>query len=123
MILRPPRSTRTDTLFPYTTLFRSSQIALTRSDHRPCAVKVCTARSSPAVLFSTPGSLNLATLSRSPADAIARLSSPFEDRAPIAENSSAAALAMLVGVVSSRDRLSEIPPALLARSEARRGGQ
>src|SRR3546814_5419877 len=27
MIRRPPRSTRTDTLFPYTTLFRSSQIA------------------------------------------------------------------------------------------------
>src|SRR3546814_4720724 len=26
MILRPPRSTRTDTLFPYTTLFRSSAI-------------------------------------------------------------------------------------------------
>src|SRR3546814_16690304 len=25
MILRPPRSTRTDTLFPYTTLFRSTQ--------------------------------------------------------------------------------------------------
>src|SRR3546814_18317509 len=25
---RPPRSTRTDTLFPYTTLFRSSQIGL-----------------------------------------------------------------------------------------------
>src|SRR3546814_12035542 len=25
MILRPPRSTRTDTLFPYTTLFRSPQ--------------------------------------------------------------------------------------------------
>src|SRR3546814_4920447 len=25
MILRPPRSTRTDTLFPYTTLFRSRQ--------------------------------------------------------------------------------------------------
>src|SRR3546814_7052672 len=30
MILRPPRSTRTDTLFPYTTLFRSS-----RADHPP----------------------------------------------------------------------------------------
>src|SRR3546814_9682946 len=28
MIRRPPRSTRTDTLFPYTTLFRSSQQAL-----------------------------------------------------------------------------------------------
>src|SRR3546814_16723404 len=26
MIRRPPRSTRTDTLFPYTTLFRSGQI-------------------------------------------------------------------------------------------------
>src|SRR3546814_13023936 len=33
MILRPPRSTRTDTLFPYTTLFRS-----------PRAVKYGTAR-------------------------------------------------------------------------------
>src|SRR3546814_13805792 len=27
MIRRPPRSTRTDTLFPYTTLFRSETIA------------------------------------------------------------------------------------------------
>src|SRR3546814_2692209 len=26
MTLRPPRSTRTDTLFPYTTLFRSAEI-------------------------------------------------------------------------------------------------
>src|SRR3546814_16779732 len=26
MLLRPPRSTRTDTLFPYTTLFRSNRI-------------------------------------------------------------------------------------------------
>src|SRR3546814_20198352 len=28
MIRRPPRSTRTDTLFPYTTLFRSARAAL-----------------------------------------------------------------------------------------------
>src|SRR3546814_18174217 len=28
MIRRPPRSTRTDTLFPYTTLFRSEQATL-----------------------------------------------------------------------------------------------
>src|SRR3546814_3629417 len=28
MIRRPPRSTRTDTLFPYTTLFRSGELAL-----------------------------------------------------------------------------------------------
>src|SRR3546814_2621995 len=27
MIRRPPRSTRTDTLFPYTTLFRSADVA------------------------------------------------------------------------------------------------
>src|SRR3546814_18941418 len=32
MIRRPPRSTRTDTLFPYTTLFRSAQ-------YRPQAVR------------------------------------------------------------------------------------
>src|SRR3546814_15487081 len=29
MIRRPPRSTRTDTLFPYTTLFRSPALAMT----------------------------------------------------------------------------------------------
>src|SRR3546814_8026574 len=34
MIRRPPRSTRTDTLFPYTTLFRSIQHTDSR---RPCA--------------------------------------------------------------------------------------
>src|SRR3546814_10534627 len=32
MIRRPPRSTRTDTLFPYTTLFRSNQFALAAAD-------------------------------------------------------------------------------------------
>src|SRR3546814_12715861 len=32
MIRRPPRSTRTDTLFPYTTLFRSSSHAHARID-------------------------------------------------------------------------------------------
>src|SRR3546814_7368606 len=30
MIRRPPRSTRTDTLFPYTTLFRSQRAAVSR---------------------------------------------------------------------------------------------
>src|SRR3546814_3435595 len=33
MIRRPPRSTRTDTLFPYTTLFRSSPVAGRLHDH------------------------------------------------------------------------------------------
>src|SRR3546814_6911464 len=36
MIRRPPRSTRTDTLFPYTTLFRSS-------DYYAAVSKLCTA--------------------------------------------------------------------------------
>src|SRR3546814_5764648 len=37
MIRRPPRSTRTDTLFPYTTLFRSSQRTVSPGDllHSP----------------------------------------------------------------------------------------
>src|SRR3546814_9960812 len=35
MIRRPPRSTRTDTLFPYTTLFRSARRA-PRCDSLPC---------------------------------------------------------------------------------------
>src|SRR3546814_14973994 len=35
MIRRPPRSTRTDTLFPYTTLFRSRGQQLGGRDHQP----------------------------------------------------------------------------------------
>src|SRR3546814_2440597 len=35
MIRRPPRSTRTDTLFPYTTLFRSRAITATGVLARP----------------------------------------------------------------------------------------
>src|SRR3546814_145604 len=36
MIRRPPRSTRTDTLFPYTTLFRSrTRVRSAGGDHRP----------------------------------------------------------------------------------------
>src|SRR3546814_9861813 len=42
MIRRPPRSTRTDTLFPYTTLFRSVRVVGAgadggRPDRRPAA--------------------------------------------------------------------------------------
>src|SRR3546814_1140926 len=35
MILRPPRSTRTDTLFPYSTLFRSHPLAQRQECCRP----------------------------------------------------------------------------------------
>src|SRR3546814_20512244 len=38
MIRRPPRSTRTDTLFPYTTLFRSSHPLLREAAQRGQAV-------------------------------------------------------------------------------------
>src|SRR3546814_5566148 len=34
MIRRPPRSTRTDTLFPYTTLFRSDEVDVHREQHQ-----------------------------------------------------------------------------------------
>src|SRR3546814_5482557 len=38
MIRRPPRSTRTDTLFPYTTLFRSVEVEdVVFGDHRAAA--------------------------------------------------------------------------------------
>src|SRR3546814_8460370 len=36
MIRRPPRSTRTDTLFPYTTLFRSARLLLRAGAARRC---------------------------------------------------------------------------------------
>src|SRR3546814_6590816 len=36
MIRRPPRSTRTDTLFPYTTLFRSTQARGWPASQRQC---------------------------------------------------------------------------------------
>src|SRR3546814_5805353 len=47
MIRRPPRSTRTDTLFPYTTLFRSvkAHAALERSNR--------------AVVLHSPGAIDL----------------------------------------------------------------
>src|SRR3546814_1341230 len=38
MIRRPPRSTRTDTLFPYTTLFRSARIERHHGNFRACAL-------------------------------------------------------------------------------------
>src|SRR3546814_7417239 len=38
MIRRPPRSTRTDTLFPYTTLFRSSGIMNTDRKEIQCKI-------------------------------------------------------------------------------------
>src|SRR3546814_10003293 len=39
MIRRPPRSTRTDTLFPYTTLFRSGSLSGIRRTNAPMLVR------------------------------------------------------------------------------------
>src|SRR3546814_1377661 len=50
MIRRPPRSTRTDTLFPYTTLFRS------------CTVTVCCSVAGGAGLSLYLGGISLATV-------------------------------------------------------------
>src|SRR3546814_3433435 len=41
MIRRPPRSTRTDTLFPYTTLFRSAGSCHTRLITPRCSEVIC----------------------------------------------------------------------------------
>src|SRR3546814_19636706 len=48
MIRRPPRSTRTDTLFPYTTLFRSSCRATAPATRRPTCCFACRRTATPA---------------------------------------------------------------------------
>src|SRR3546814_2325863 len=49
MIRRPPRSTRTDTLFPYTTLFRSEPFS---GDCSKARIAVASARASPFTKYS-----------------------------------------------------------------------
>src|SRR3546814_10105155 len=57
MIRRPPRSTRTDTLFPYTTLFRSCQLNdHCASDDCVCAEDGCEAAFSPGLCTADCGS-------------------------------------------------------------------
>src|SRR3546814_7830581 len=53
MIRRPPRSTRTDTLFPYTTLFRSSGRA--QDSH---SQSITERQASPALATSSAGRIN-----------------------------------------------------------------
>src|SRR3546814_4251704 len=55
MIRRPPRSTRTDTLFPYTTLFRSSRsLALSTQANAIVAASQCHARARRAGSLKVP---------------------------------------------------------------------
>src|SRR3546814_6963307 len=53
MIRRPPRSTRTDTLFPYTTLFRSRR-ASASSDSRHWRHEVTKIKSERVILAARP---------------------------------------------------------------------
>src|SRR3546814_2001686 len=52
MIRRPPRSTRTDTLFPYTTLFRSSHPVSARKSRAAPSPSAPLSRTSPAARSS-----------------------------------------------------------------------
>src|SRR3546814_1006976 len=54
MIRRPPRSTRTDTLFPYTTLFRSCRPRSRRRSPNCRTTKRCVHSCSPAANTSAP---------------------------------------------------------------------
>src|SRR3546814_12472940 len=73
MIRRPPRSTRTDTLFPYTTLFRSGPSPLTGQEFcRRCPLHAGAGRSRPRGLSGF-----VAPLARFFAPASPRLSAPF----------------------------------------------
>src|SRR3546814_2607047 len=70
MIRRPPRSTRTDTLFPYTTLFRSVQLRLgARTLRRQVAQRPVAGAAASARPRAPPrdGNLSVAAPSASPA--------------------------------------------------------
>src|SRR3546814_7413077 len=60
MIRRPPRSTRTDTLFPYTTLFRSSQGGLGQLRSETSRAWVAGAILTPKFAFLPDTTINLA---------------------------------------------------------------
>src|SRR3546814_6979205 len=88
MIRRPPRSTRTDTLFPYTTLFRSGRERLVyygESLGTAVAVKIASERPPSALVLEAPPSsiadvaqahywyLPVRLLIRDPWDSLARI--------------------------------------------------
>src|SRR3546814_7857390 len=71
MIRRPPRSTRTDTLFPYTTLFRSRIVRATPKRKRPGTRpgRLATNEDRQAYLVSSSRALFSAAPRMSPSDA------------------------------------------------------
>src|SRR3546814_8440441 len=71
MIRRPPRSTRTDTLFPYTTLFRSPMALMKTTSP---GFQYCQACIRPTVRPALPTTLLMASALESPATTAARRS-------------------------------------------------
>src|SRR3546814_16527290 len=92
MIRRPPRSTRTDTLFPYTTLFRSpgASIALAATGEFRRVLQILVNLIGNAVRYAPPGSM--VTVRAERPDAVAEITVIDrgkglvpEDQAPVFE--------------------------------------
>src|SRR3546814_13653231 len=105
MIRRPPRSTRTDTLFPYTTLFRSEAVGPAIADSRKGAQRMGDQHIFPAPV-ETVGRCNaVGRIARAESEAAEA------DPGPRAQNGPAA------------DPVSRGHRAPRRRSEGRRGGK
>src|SRR3546814_12521787 len=112
MIRRPPRSTRTDTLFPYTTLFRSRNL---NGDFRGLALK-CFFQADFQVIAqigATP------VLLPSTAAEAARSEYRFENVAPIGKTACALPIAIAAAILECFIANTVIH----SRSEERRVGQ
>src|SRR3546814_14351275 len=105
MIRRPPRSTRTDTLFPYTTLCRSRLLRAQKQRQRVVQAGLTGSRIEPAriELAAQPGQLALGQLAGGVDGALAELAGRH------------GAVQMLPGLA--------IPDRADRRSEERRGGE
>src|SRR3546814_7090705 len=79
MIRRPPRSTRTDTRFPYTTLFRSRARSRSQTDHHVALNVHLSAFGRGAAGFAEPPDLQLSVL---PPDAPGPVLAAFLVRKP-----------------------------------------
>src|SRR3546814_18628164 len=62
MLRRPPRSTRTDTLFPYTTLFRSLAVPTGCANRARSAISDWISRSMPSICARTASRSGIAAL-------------------------------------------------------------
>src|SRR3546814_10652460 len=77
MIRRPPRATRTDTLFPYTTLFRS-----TSANSLPARVVWCVSDAAKAKLAALAMPANGDKILKAPVTAIVAMDHQFFDHLP-----------------------------------------